>query len=198
MDEQQSADAPSESTEPELISRAEAEAAFKKRDAAKAEARELKAKLAELEKQSADAERLKAEQDGDLRKQLELMAKERDALTERFESMSAEYNGLQGQIRASKIEAAVLAEVQGDRDVAAELLSNILGQLDDGTGEIEDVSAAASEKLKRYAPHLFKAAPQPTRGFMPPDQSRAAGLSIADTQAGYAAIHGRAGGKKLI
>jgi len=180
----------------EMIPKSEAEKAFKRRDEALNRARELEAKLAERTKADADAERAKAEQEGDLRKQLDLKAAEHEAVTTKLTELENLLNSERAGARKSRIESGLLAGV--DQAAHAAILAMYRGMadtLDDGEAEAAAVVKGAQKELKKLAPQLFQSTPQaPTQGLF---SSTASPVSAKQVEKDLA-NQGFTGVKKLI
>lgn len=154
----------------EMIPKTEAQKAFERRDKAIAEKRELEAQLASFKQAQADAERQKAEADGDLRKQLEIIAAEKQATLEQFEQLQAELAKERATARKGKIENAITAGVDSSaHDAVLAMFRGISSTLDDGEAEPEVVAKGARKALEKMAPQLFskQSQAQPTAGLFP-------------------------------
>lgn len=170
MDEQASADTQANEAQApaddgaDLIPKSEAKKAFEARDAAKARARELETRLAEIEKAQADAERAKAEEEGDLRKQIELLAADKQKADEALNALQSELQTQKAQARYKSIESGLLSAVAdpAHNDAVLAIFRGMSDSLDDGESDAEKVSKNAIKAIQKIAPQFFekpKAAP---------------------------------------
>lgn len=161
----------SASEQEEVISKTEAQKAFAARDKAKAQLREAQEKLASLEKAQADAERVKAEEEGDLRKQLELTLAEKSTLLESLEEAQNTLLHMKQEKRFSLIEGAVLSAIpdEANRPVAKLAMNSMLSRVSDDTSE-EEAAKEILKEFKKTAPHFLQPSKPPARaGIIPPD-----------------------------
>lgn len=152
----------------ETVSRAELEKAIKARDSVKAKYREVEAQLNELKQAQADAERAKAQEEGDLKKQIEFLQADLQSKDSAFAELQSTLQGERRALRTKEIESGLLADVPTEsREAVLVMFRGLADSLDDGEAEPDAVVKAASKQLKKMAPALFN--PQssgPSRGFV--------------------------------
>ena len=175
MTESDGVDAPeTTSTEPETVSKAEATRAYTKRDEAKAEAKELRTKLATFEAAAADAASAKAKQDGDLQAQIDLLQKSNEVTVAELGDARAANASMHKTARKGEVLSLVLASVPDAtfHKMASASLDSFLSSALDGDEDPADVAAKAVEQLQALAPQILET-PKPgakTHGLIPSDR----------------------------
>jgi hypothetical protein len=169
-------DAGTETASDDTIPRTEARKAFESRDKARAELKEARAKLASIEKAQADATRAKAEADGDLRKQIDLLASERDKIAAEHQESLSQLASMRASLTRSKVESSVLSSIPdpANHEMTRVIIRDALSARASDDASEADLIAGALDGVKKIAPHFLEKPREPvqTRGYIPTDSAQ--------------------------